>query len=160
MNLKNLLYASILLLCFSCTSDEKDTINYDRAQDPWVFRSVLDETPRIVTLALHDNLWAAYNTNTCALYKVWKGFVNLDGAVYTTVHGPQPTSIGNAYFVNQHRNPWQVSLDGNAQAIQKVQYRGHRFVGGQAQPNYEVQLKNGDVIEICLLYTSPSPRDS
>lgn len=148
MKFKILFSFLYLIFCFSCGTDSTSESQFQRAQQPWVFRSVLDETPRVVTLALNDNLWAAYNTNTCALYKIWKGFVNLDGAVYTTVHGPQPTSVGNAYFVNQHDHPWSVSLNGKDQAISKVQYRGHRYQNGQAHLNYEIQLQNGDQIEL------------
>jgi len=65
-----------------------------RPRDPWVVRSVLDRRPRVVTVALSRDVWAAYDTQSGTLVKVWKGDVRFDGPVYTTLHGPQPTSEG------------------------------------------------------------------
>ncbi len=142
---------TLLLFClFSCTTDTQNTskdssqkdYGYERAHNPWVFRSVLDEKPRMITLALNDNLWLAYSTQNCAIYKAWKGFVNFDGAVYNTVHGPQPNTIGDGFFVNEFENPWIATKDGKAQEL-KTQYRGHSFVKGQVVLNYEFMLSDG-----------------
>ena len=81
---QQILFAAILIAfigagCNRAGSD--DTGAYERAHDPWVFRSVLDSIPRILTVALNDNLWVAYSAQTGALYKAWKGGVNFDGAV-------------------------------------------------------------------------------
>jgi len=65
-----------------------------RPRDPWVLRCVLDGHPRMLVIALSDDLWLAYDTTTCTLAKAWHGDVNFDGPVYTTVHGPQPTTRG------------------------------------------------------------------
>ena len=134
-----------LFLLWQCTSEKIPA--YDRPLSPWVFRSVLDEQPRMITLALHDDVWAAYSTQNAALYKVWKGNVNLDGAVYTTAHGPQPSSIGDAWFVNAHQEPWVVNKGGNEVAY-NVQYKGHQLKNGQATLNYELQLNDGAKIMI------------
>lgn len=139
-----LLLAALSLIAFSC---KKEATNFDRPQDPWVFRSVLDSIPRIATVGLHDDMWVAYNTANCSVYKAWKGSVNFDGAVYTTVHGPQPSSIGNGWFVNKHENPWIVVVNGKEEAP-KVQYRGHRFEKGQVTLNYELQLADGKIIKV------------
>ncbi len=40
-----------------------------RPRDPWVFRSVLDNKPRMITAALHDDMYVAYSAQTCQLYK-------------------------------------------------------------------------------------------
>ena len=107
-SLQHLFLPLMLGILFSnCSSDaEKRAAN--RPMSPWVFRSVIDAQPRMVTLALDKDLFAAYRTDSCAIYKVWKGGVNLDGAVYTSNHGPQPASLGDAYFVNGHRQPWEI----------------------------------------------------
>ena len=68
------------------------SIGQNRPMEPWVFRSVLDKKPRMLTLAMNKDLFIAYDTKRGSLYKAWKGDVDLDGAVYTTYHGPQPTS--------------------------------------------------------------------
>jgi len=113
------------------------TPSIDRPLSPWVFRSVLDQQPRMLTLALHDNLWAAYHTQSGALYKVWEGGVNLDGAVYTTAHGPQPSTLGDAYFENIHKTPWGVQKNGQTLET-TIQYKGHQFKNGQVQIQYEL----------------------
>lgn len=131
----------------SSSTKAVDHFDVDRPHNPWVSRSVLDAKPRMITLALHDDVWAAYHTESGSLYKVWKGFVNFDGAVYTTFHGPQPTSLGNAWFINQHQNPWRVLSNGQ-ELTPTVQYKGHRFSDGHVTLNYELQLPDGKVITI------------
>ncbi|MFK7981688.1 MAG: family 16 glycoside hydrolase [Saprospiraceae bacterium] len=133
------------LLLWQCTTDPTPTI--ERPHSPWVFRSVLDQQPRMITLALHDDVWAAYSTQNAALYKVWSGSVELDGAVYTTAHGPQPLSIGDAWFVSDHKTPWLVSRGGKEEAV-KVQYKGHQIKNGQAILKYELNLADGNTIQI------------
>ncbi|MEM1119075.1 MAG: PA14 domain-containing protein, partial [Bacteroidota bacterium] len=134
-----------LFLFGQCTSDPTPAV--ERPHSPWVFRSVLDDQPRMITLALNEKVWAAYSTQTAALYKVWSGDVNLDGAVYTTVHGPQPQSIGDAWFVNQFEQPWQVSKNGNELPI-KVQYKGHQIKNEEAILSYELTLPDNQKIQV------------
>lgn len=158
MKISSSLYFCLLLLLFtlifSCTSDPSishtnntENVDYERAHSPWVFRSVLDSIPRMITLAMNDKMWAAYSTQECKLYKVWKGFVNFDGAVYNTVHGPQPNTIGDAYISNELNNPWFV-MDGDKKTIPKVKYKGHEFNNGQATLNYHLILDENTTIEV------------
>ena len=136
--IKQIAYSVLVILILSACGSEEPTITKERPHEPWVFRSVLDQNARIVTLAIDDNLWAAYRTEDCALYKVWQGGVNFDGPVYTTHHGPQPTSIGDAFVENSISSPWSISTaDGEKQKIQAV-YKGHRYVGDGAQLMYEL----------------------
>lgn len=139
-----LLFASFLFVS-ACHSGEHPQPN--RPHEPWVVRCVLDSFPRIAAVALHDDLWVAYHTETGALYKAWKGSVNFDGAVYTTVHGPQPSSVGNDWFVNHHKQPWRVMISGK-EIEPKVQYRGHRFEKEHVWFNYELTLPDGQKIRI------------
>lgn len=146
-NLLKLFLLIPILFLFTCQSDQADSNkDYNRPYSPWIFRSVLDETPRMVTLALHDNLWVAYNTQTSAIYKAWKGFINFDGAVYTTAHGPQPLSIGDAYFVNEHSKPWFFLVNGK-EVKPEVQYKGHRYKNGQGELMYDLSWE-GKTIRI------------
>ncbi|HMR89654.1 MAG TPA: DUF1080 domain-containing protein [Saprospiraceae bacterium] len=130
----------VIILLFigiqSCDKKEVQTTK-ERPIDHWVFRSVLDWNPRMVTLALSDDVWASYHAETGALYKVWKGTVYFDGAVYTTAHGPQPISIGNSYLENKYKNPWFV-LNGTDTIQTKFDYKGHRFVNGKAELMYQL----------------------
>ncbi len=141
---------SIVCLSFGCQQDSTTTSDLNkiiRPYEPFIFRSVLDAKPRMVTMALDDNMWAAYSASDCSLYKVWKGNVNFDGAVYTTVHGPQPTTIGKDYMVNKYAQPWEVKKGGTAVNF-KTQYRGHQIVNSHAQLMYDLVLENGKTIQI------------
>jgi cytochrome c len=113
------------------------SVGADRPRDIWVFRSVLDQRARMVTIGLHDDLWVAYDATNCGIYKVWNGGVKFDGAVYTTVHGPQPTSLGEAYRFGALDEPvWNV-FDGTKTTKVKPRFRGYRFIGTQVRLQYE-----------------------
>ena len=118
-----------------------------RGRTPWVFRSVLDKKARIITMALNENLWVAYDAQNCAIYKVWQKGVLFDGPVYTTAHGPQPSSIGVPFFTSTHDRPWVVEHNKKEVAI-KVHYKGHYFKDNQAIMQYELALPSGEIIKI------------
>ena len=97
------------------------------ARDVWVFRSVLDKHARIATMAIAPGYWLSYDATNCGLYKFWNGDVKFNGAVYTTVHGPQPTSDGEALEEGSTEdNVWKAYISGVAQAT-KPKYRGYSF---------------------------------
>jgi len=118
-----------------------------RGHDPWVFRCVLDKHPRMVVIALGEPLWAAYDATTCTLRKVWHGGVKFDGAVYTTVHGPQPTSEGQAYFESDHTATWQVRK-GNTVVPSTTIWKGYRFENDQVTLMYTLRLDDSTEIGI------------
>lgn len=128
-------------LSFSCNKQAEN--KGDRPIQNWVFRSVLDSQPRMITLALSDAMWVSYHAATGAIYKAWKGSVYFDGAVYTTTHGPQPISIGNSYFENKFKTPWVIS-SGKDTIASTLQYKGHRFVNGSAELVYEIHSPSID----------------
>jgi cytochrome c len=134
------------LSVFSCQPEHEVSIP-ERGHDPWVIRSVLDGQARMLTLALADGFWAAYSAEDGQLYKVWKGSVNFDGAVYTTVHGPQPSSLGDAFFENKIANPWKL-LQGEKASVPAIEYKGHRFEKDQVWVNYELKFDGGKTIRV------------
>ncbi|MEM1323233.1 MAG: family 16 glycoside hydrolase [Bacteroidota bacterium] len=151
--MKNYLFLIALLatiLWFACNTEktvqQMSPWEGDRPHDPWVFRSVLDTQARMVTLALDDNLWVAYSAQFGALYKAWRGRVEFDGAVYTTAHGPQPLSIGDAWMLDEIKTPWRLKVNG-AEVKPEVQYCGHRFKNGRAALMYDLK-HNGTTIRI------------
>ena len=75
--------------CGDADSDVLATRNAGRPNSPWVFRSVLDQQPRMITFALDDHLWVAYSVDSCSLYKAWSGSV-------ATSPSPRCRSIGLA----------------------------------------------------------------
>jgi cytochrome c len=138
------LYILSIFLLWGCSNGSTEIKEESRPHDPWIFRSVLDLNPRVVTLALDEDMWVAYHAGDCALYQAWKGEVNFDGPVYTTHHGPQPTSIGNRYLVNIYRNPWGLKTNGNTTQLD-ARYLGHKIEQDDAVLMYELttpSLKN------------------
>lgn len=136
-----------LALASGCQSGADTASDYQRPHTPWVFRSVLDSLPRMLTVGLNDDLWVSYSAQTGALYKAWKGGVNFDGAVYTTVHGPQPSSIGNSWLENKFDHPWKL-IRGGQEEKPVIQYRGHRFRDGHVEINYELKLKDDKLVRV------------
>lgn len=121
---------------------DKDTRQQvKRPYEAWVLRSVLDKKPRMLSIALHDSLWVAYNTQTGALYKAWTEGVNFDGPVYTTAHGPQPTSLGTAYLEEPDGNPWRITANGT-EVTPEVNFKGHRIENNQVTLTYELVYNN------------------
>ncbi|MCC7434912.1 MAG: DUF1080 domain-containing protein [Methanoregulaceae archaeon] len=107
----------------------------ERPRDIWAFRSVLDDRARMLTLALHTDLWVAYDATNCGLYRAWKGGVKFDGAVYTSAHGPQPTSIGAPLIPGIVDAPvW--SLSGKSV---EPEFKGYRFERGGVILQYRVR---------------------
>ncbi len=140
-------YLIISILVSSC-QQEKSEIK--RPHDPWVFRSVLDSNPRMVTLALNDNMWMSYSTQSCRVYKAWKGGVSFDGAVYTTVHGPQPTIDGQAYLHEDiNLTGWRI-IRSDSLIIPAAKYGGHLLQDGQAILKFEL-ISNGKSVEVTEL---------
>lgn len=138
---------SLIFLFNACNPDKSTKADeIQRPNDPWVFRSVLDQKPRMVTLALHENLWASYSAEKGALYKVWKGMVDFDGAVYTTAHGPQPITTGDAYILNEYEEPW-VIIENEKEFKPQVSYKGHRYINGHAELMYTLQW-NGKSVNV------------
>jgi cytochrome c len=119
----------------------------ERPRDVWIFRSVLDKRARMVTLALRDGLWVAYDATNCGLYKAWDGNVAFEGAVYTAVHGPQPRSVGDAYAL---RDPdatvWYLRQGGQSRKL-KPTFRGYRLQNGRATLLYDLPV-DGKTIRV------------
>jgi cytochrome c len=148
-NLFLLLIAALLLLWyFAAGRKSAAQTAQSRPNDPWVFRSVMDKQPRMVTFALNDKLWVSYSTDSCALYKAWAGSVDFSGAVYNSQHGPQPESIGASWVQNKHRQPWTVALNGKTEQP-RTDYKGHRYDDkGHAEIQYDLVLSDGQRIRI------------
>lgn len=143
----SLLACLAILVFYGCSTQSLTNSEYQRDEDPWVFRSVLDQKPRMLTLALNKEMWVAYSTQYASIYKAWKGGVDLNGAVYTTQHGPQPTSLGKAYFENAQDEPWFLVKAGK-ESPARVKYLGHRMQNNQATLLYAIESEGGEDILI------------
>ena len=125
-----------------------------RPRDPWVIRGVLDEQARMVTVALDEDLWVAYDTKTCVLYKAWIGDVDYTGAVYDTLHGPQPTIRGTIWLEQSGaRYDWSLTwheLSGHA-SMQPLapKWKGYRFNDdGRVHFVYDMVDHRGEVMRV------------
>lgn len=127
----------LVVIFFQACQSEKHLEERKRPYDPWVFRSVLDSVPRVITLALNDKLWASYSTESCGLIKAWKGRVLFDGPVYTMRHGPQPVSVGNYYLEGSLQIPFSI-LSGKDTFEVITNYKGHFFKGEEVTLRYEL----------------------
>lgn len=141
-------FAIVLTFVFACKKDGSEESPSSRPIEHWVFRSVLDTMPRMITMALSDKLWASYHTSSGALYKAWKGTVYFDGAVYTGAHGPQPITIGDAYTENKYKQPWFVLGSKGDTLATTYKYKGHRFVDGHVEIMHSLDLPNKQTIYI------------
>jgi hypothetical protein len=155
------LLALVLLLLTACSATPRSewlpwVAPAARPRDPWVLRCVLDGRPRMLVVALDRDLWAAYDTQSCTLARTWRGDVNFDGPVYTTAHGPQPTSrgddlpdltVGAAWHVQRcdDDSPGNFALDPQPAA---VSFRGHRYVDGHVQLLYALTCPDGSRMSI------------
>ncbi len=54
--MKKLIYFSLLIGAMSACQERKEI---ERPREAWVFRSVLDLKPRMVTAALSEDVWVA-----------------------------------------------------------------------------------------------------
>ena len=137
--MKKILLLFIAIFCFACHNDVKSPIseNTDHFKT-WVFRSVVDGIPRMITAQLEDDFYVSYNTQNGALYKAWKGIISMEGAVYDGAHGPQPTAIGDAYIKHDaNHNPWYY-IEGDKIIEAVINYKGHRVGNDGFQLLYEI----------------------
>lgn len=105
----------------------------------WVFRSVLDGIPRMLTAQLQEDFFVSYNTQTSSLYKAWKGIVNYDGAVYNGAHGPQPAAVGDAYIKQDaDYSSWYFLANGE-KVMANTDYLGHRYDEDRLELMYSIQ---------------------
>ncbi|MEJ6692080.1 MAG: hypothetical protein QNL00_00680, partial [Saprospiraceae bacterium] len=133
-----LIISTVIISCSDDSTTATRGSGIERPYEPWVFRSVLDQNPRMITLALNNKLWAAYRTTTGGLYKAWRGEVLFDGPVYTNNHGPQPMTIGDAYVQNDDKSVWKLTDMDGIEIPSTFQYKGHKVVEDKAVLMYEI----------------------
>jgi hypothetical protein len=134
----------LLALCLADSAPAETRRGPANTGEPWVFRCVLDDRPRVVVAALGDAAWAAWDTQHGALYQAWQPGnegVKLAGAVYNGEHGPQPATDGKVL----HREPlgpaWFAPGSGTAVSPVPFRYKGHRLgAPGRVSFAYELHL--------------------
>ncbi len=133
-----------------------------RPGDPWVLRCVLDQRPRMLVIELGDELCLAYDTQSGTLAKAWLGDVNFDGPVYTTVHGPQPTSRGEELNDPLAGSTWLLAPGEPA----RVQFSGYTLKEGHVTLQWNLRRPDGASLApdappyACVLETPEVTRDA
>lgn len=133
-----------LALCLAASAPAETRRGPANTGEPWVFRCVLDDRPRVVVAALGDAAWAAWDTQHGTLYQAWQPGnegVKLLGAVYNGEHGPQPATDGKLL----HREPlgpaWFAPDSGTEISPVPFRYKGHRLgAPGRVSFVYELHL--------------------
>lgn len=120
-----------------------------RPTECWVRRSVLDTRPRMVTVALHKDLYAAYDASSGQLYKVWKDGVRYEGTIWNAQHGPQPTANGPAYILNPVTDASTWVLTKGGQPVKFIaRFAGYKWANNQV--TFRTRLVLDDKTEIAL----------
>lgn len=146
----------VLLLALAPLQGAPKPAVVPRPHDPWVFRSVLDGRPRMVTIALDDDMWIAYDATSCGVYRAWKGGVDFDGAVYTTQHGPQPTAHGplyvEGYDLAAGESIWDVTYQRGPETVRepaRAVWRGYRVDHTtKVTLLYDIVLPDGGTVRV------------
>ena len=113
-----------ILVLGSCRPEEHDP---QRPYAHWARRSVLDQRPRMLTLALAPNRYAAYDVEKCGLYKLWQGGVFWDGAAFNDIKTVQPTTWGTPYWEQMpEEKTWHIQGDNNEATLQP-QFKGYQI---------------------------------
>ena len=102
----------------------------------------------MVTLALHKDGYAAYNTANCALYKVWKGGVHWDGVAFNNVKTVQPVSTGGDYWQKPSNDkPWRIELNGQSKAVEP-RFKGYVLKDNQVTFQYQLAVSDDHIVTI------------
>ncbi len=122
-------------------------VSYARPRDPWVFTGSLDDRSRILFVALHHDLWVAYDTELGALYKGWRGAL-LPASNDPNAFSPWPASIdGITYFSQENEVFWRIIRNGEV-STPEVHFRGYRLAGDRLTLRYELVSEYGHRIVV------------
>jgi cytochrome c551/c552 len=120
-----------------------------RGHAPWVLRTSLDGRPRILSLALEEDIWLAYSTTTGSIHRLWQGDMKLGGPVHDGIHGAEPASEGVAWWTPPAQTVWRVR-EGDEWRTAQVRWRGHILDPGEGgvQLHFDVVDSKGAVRRI------------
>src|SRR5690554_1220410 len=147
MKILSVFFAFCSLCLFSgCEMQETGKIN--RPMEPWAFRSVMDRQPRMLTLALDTACFISYDLPRGTMYKAWKGGVTLEGTVYTDKKNVQPTSWGQAYYMDSLKQAtWEIH-QGGKKINSKFIHQGYAFRDSKITLKYALVLDTWDTVFI------------
>jgi len=123
----------IILVLGACQPEATDP---QRPYAHWARRSVLDQRPRMLTLALAEDRYAAYDVEKCGLYKLWQGGVFWDGAAFNNIKTVQPTTWGESYLEEApDEKTWHIKWDQSEATIQP-QFKGYKIQNNRITLQY------------------------
>lgn len=142
------LLSGLLILGFLAACGEEKPAEVQRPTDPWAFRSVLDQQPRMLTLALDSACYLAYDLTDGTLYKAWKGGVMMESAPYSGKKNVQPTSWGTAYLSDSTQQfRWRAEADGQDRLLNVIS-EGYALLNNQIYLNWALVLSSGDTVRV------------
>jgi len=97
-----------------------------RGRDPWVFRAIFEDRTRMVILAPAPDWWMAFNPETGAMHKVWRGKMDFRGKVWDFSQD-NSRATGRVYLASPSLL-WQLPDDGRLPADWSAQ--GVTFANG------------------------------
>lgn len=115
---------ALAILPFALTHLSAQTPVPERGGNLPVFRTVLDEKPRVIVIRMGAEQALAFDCENGILWKYWQANpgelpVKLQGAVYNGKHGPQPVSQGKTHFTDDQSQLIPSAPDA------RLQYLGH-----------------------------------
>jgi cytochrome c len=133
---------ALLLLPAAAAQDESPP------PDARVIRCVLDGHCRALVVPLGHDVWAAWDTSRGTLLKCWQGDVSWDGPVYTTVHGPQPSSRGDDLLDPLAGAEWSARV-GDAETRPVVVFEGYSMPADAAvELGWRLDLPDGRSLRV------------
>lgn len=134
------------LLAFTGCKTEPSLAFVQRSKDPWIVRSVLDNKPRMLSLALDSNMYVAYDLEKVVLYKVWKGGIRWTGAAYTNEKNIQPESWGHSYFEDPlSTSTWSIKAVEETHPA-KARFHSYQEKKGHLFLRYSIFDELGDTV--------------
>lgn len=137
------LFFGILIVLSACVSVQD---NVKRPRETWVFRSNLDNQPRILNIALHQDLWVAYSTAQCAFFKAWKGEPGSDTAgmnknsVFESGRRVYSTGITKAKVWHIRNHEEQYNPD--------VNFEGYEWHNNKVSLRYGLKTREGNIVSV------------
>jgi hypothetical protein len=113
----------------------------ERPRDPHVLTCALDGQPETLVVALHDDMWVAYDIRRGALVRAWKGGASPaeDGGL---------TSDGAAFLEGTPEElVWELDLGDGPQRVEPT-WTGYEFRGNTIQLKWSFPGPDGGLVEV------------
>ena len=118
-----------------------------RPADPWVYTSSIDDRSRALIVALHRDMWLAYDTRNGDIYKAWPGGGGEPLNGISSFTNDSPVLDGPFFLDNSDNVPWRIIRNG-VETVPELRYRGYRLFGEQLTVMYTAITEYGHEIAI------------